>query len=180
MSYHQKIIAGVVAFVVFLAAVAFALWKRSESSSGADGAGATKGGILEETFEPLTGKVVVPEKNQTGLSNNVAVPSVVKESAPDSATHDREFAIIISGNTFIPDTVIVREGDVARITFTAQDKIYDIVQPDQGLRIVLRAGETKLMASQFNRAGKYRFYCETCGGPKDGPVGYLIVAPRSE
>jgi hypothetical protein len=121
---------------------------------------------------------VVPEEGATGLSGNVAVPDVVVAAAPQSANKFRNFNLKLEGDKIIPDTVAVNLGDVVHINLTAADKDYDIVQPDYGLNLSLRRGETRFLEFQAVAGDKFMMYCSRCGGPEKGPVGYIAVVSR--
>lgn len=122
--------------------------------------------------------IVVPEKDSTSTPANVAVPSVVTAAAPQGETKFRSFDLRMEGGKFIPDTVAVYVGDTVHINISAVDKDYDFVQPDYGFRSVLPKGQTRVLEFQATTEGKYILYCEKCGGPENGPVGYIVVVGK--
>lgn len=81
----------------------------------------------------------------------------------------------ISGGEFLPKTIYLRVGDTLHVNFHAVDQAYDVVQPDMGLKISLARGETKLMEFMGIEQGRFTFFCESCGGPDQGPRGEFIV-----
>lgn len=121
------------------------------------------------------GNVTVPEVGAKDAPKDVAVPQNVAPGAPSGNTKLRIFGISVSGDKFTPNAVIVNFGDTVHINLTASDKDYDFFQPDYGLLAVLTKGQTKAAEFQATAAGKFTFYCRSCGGPAKGPVGYLVV-----
>ncbi|MCX8015964.1 MAG: hypothetical protein N2692_01530 [Patescibacteria group bacterium] len=104
-------------------------------------------------------------------------------AVPDSVsdyglTKLRSFTMKIEDGVFTPQTFICYEGEMMKIWITAIDKDYDVVQPDNGLKLIIKKGETKFIESQMNDIGKFTFYCESCGGLNSKAVGYMIVVPK--
>lgn len=117
--------------------------------------------------------VEVPNASATNLPKNVAKPETV---IPSGSAAIRIFEIKAAGNKFTPDTLIVNNRDTVKIKLTAVDKDYDFTQPDYGLlNYLAKQGQTRTIEFGTSASGKFTFYCETCGGPDKGPVGYLIV-----
>lgn len=141
------------------------------------GGGGAAGPAPSTTRAPVSSNVAVPGTTST-VSGDVAKPSVVAEAAPGSTAKIRIFAISVSGGRFTPDTVIVNVNDRVHLNITAVDKDYDFYQPDYGLFTVLPKGVSKAVEFQASAADKYTFYCKSCGGPKSGPVGYVVVVPQ--
>ena len=149
--------------------------------------GTIPGGINGQEVEPQgpvtreapPRNVVVPDVGAENVPENVAVPESVSPAAPHRGDASfRSFNVSINGGKFEPDTVIVKMGDTARINVTAVDGDYDYFQPDYGFKVRLAQGETKFTQFDATAAGKFTIFCESCGGPDRGPVGYLIVAPK--
>jgi len=107
----------------------------------------------------------------------VAVPDSVSDYG---LTKLRSFTMKIENDIFNPATFICYEGEVIKIWITAIDKDYDVVQPDNGLRLIIKKGEMKFLESQMNTIGKFTFYCESCGGLNSKAVGYIIVVPKEQ
>ncbi len=118
--------------------------------------------------------LTVPDVNSV-VPENVAKPVVVMPAAPDSKIKLRIFNIEARDNKFFPDTVIVNQWDVVRLSLTATDKTYDFYWPDYGVKQTVKKGERKQVGFQATRSGKFAFYCERCGGPAKGPVGSLMI-----
>lgn len=120
----------------------------------------------------------VPDPDSANLPSNVAKPQAVAPAGPGGDAKLRSFAISAKGNQFSPNTVIVKVGDTVHLAVAAMDKDYDFTQPDYGFRIPLPKGKAIPIEFQATAAGKFTFYCKSCGGPSKGPVGYLIVAAK--
>lgn len=110
------------------------------------------------------------------VGGDVAAPEFVGPTVTN--TSFRKFDIKISGNSFIPETFIVNKGDTINMNFTSTDKSYDFYQQDYGIRTLLPIGKVTTVQFEAMASGKFRFYCESCGGPDSGPVGYVIVAEK--
>jgi hypothetical protein len=121
--------------------------------------------------------ITVPEVNAM-VSEDVAAPAKVVPTADGSELAYRSFDVRIDQGKFQPSSVILYAGDVARISFTAVDRDYDLVQPDNGYRLKILKGRSRGLEGQFPMPGKFTVYCESCGGPVDGFLGYIIVVPR--
>ncbi|MFA6354193.1 MAG: cupredoxin domain-containing protein [Candidatus Paceibacterota bacterium] len=116
----------------------------------------------------------VPNKD-SNTPSNVAKPDSVLPAAPGSDSSYRNFEIKAQGDKFSPDTIIVNRNDVITIKISAVDKNYDFTQSDYGLKINIPKGEIKDIPFQASASGKFTFFCSSCGGPKKGPIGYLII-----
>lgn len=132
------------------------------------------------TRAPLTEDIEVPEADATDLPENIAAPTLVAEAAPSVEYAYRSFDIAVENGVFVPDTIIVREKDTVHLNITASDKTYDFYQPDYGLATQLPAGQKKVVEFGGLLTGRLTFYCQSCGGPEQGPVGYVVVVPREE
>lgn len=81
----------------------------------------------------------------------------------------------ISGGEFLPKIIYLRVGDTLHVNFHAVDRAYDVVQPDMGLKVNLTRGETKLMEFMGTEQGRFTFFCDSCGGPDQGPKGEFVI-----
>ena len=130
-------VVGVVVIVI-VALVVVSLKKSGPSASGGGGVKTGAGGVVvkgEDTFRPenakaletveggtrekVEEKVATPDQGATNAPANVAVPSLVVNTGNSSF---RKFDITASGNKFSPSTIVVNEGDVIDIAFTAGDR----------------------------------------------------------
>jgi heme/copper-type cytochrome/quinol oxidase subunit 2 len=124
------------------------------------------------TFQPLTEKITVPDVNSP--ASNLANPNSI---IPFGTAKSRSFSITISNNQFTPNQIAAYQGDNLAISFTAKDKNYDVYQPEYGWKQTILKGESKPVIFQATASGKFTFYCQSCGGPSKGPVGYIYVSP---
>lgn len=185
----KKSIAVIVAAVViFIGILVWASLKGTPGTGSLGGDGGTPqdtGPVTRENL-PRNVVIVVPDTQSTNVPEGVAVPDTVAPAggAQRGDSKFRSFDIKISGTKFDPDTVIVTIGDTVRISATAVGGDYDLSQPDYGFRIpqksaeILKSGETQSVQFDATAEGKFMFYCQSCGGPDKGPVGYLVVAPK--
>ena len=179
MSRQTWGIIGVIV-LVFVAIFLFAFVKGpSGTIPGGGGTGSEAEPPGPVTREAPPKNVVVPGAGAENVPENVAVPqSVSPTAAHRGGAQNRSFEVQISGNKFEPDTVIVNKGDTVRISVTAVDKNYDYFQPDYGFKIVLKKGESNFTQFDATAAGRFTIFCESCGGPEKGPIGYLVVAEK--
>jgi heme/copper-type cytochrome/quinol oxidase subunit 2 len=131
-----------------------------------------------KTWEPAPPNTSVPGQGASGVSPNVAVPDTVLSASIGSDANFRIFRISVKNNAFSPDTIVARQGDTMRLYLSALDRDYDFVQPDMGLSSKLPMGVERIIEFNSVTAGKFTFYCASCGGPGKGPLGYIIVVPR--
>lgn len=149
-------------------------------NSGIPGSGspASSSAPASVTRLPEPTNVVVPEAGAQNVSSSVAVPQAESAAAPGSDSKYRSFHIIVENGSFMPSTVAVNVGDVVQLQIGAVGGDYDFTQPDYGLHASLPSGVNKEIEFGATAAGKFVFYCSSCGGPAKGPVGYLIIAGK--
>ncbi|RJP43608.1 hypothetical protein C4587_02935 [Candidatus Parcubacteria bacterium] len=174
---ERKTITIIVVVLIVVFAVGVSVFtKRPQEGPPAESGG--ESGPVSETRAPAPENVTVPEKDSSNVPENVAVPGIVAPSAPTSDSSFRSFDIKVEGDKFVPDTVIVKKGDAIRLSITAVDGDYDFSQPDYGVKTSLPRGKAKLVGFSATAEGKYTFFCESCGGPEKGPIGYIVVVPE--
>ncbi len=133
------------------------------------------------TREKLAGTVVTPglagdsstaiNADTLPVEGAIAVPETVQKISGNVAR--RVFSISADNNAFNPPNIIVNEGDVVVIKFTAVDKNYDVSFPDFGIYEAFAKGTTQQISFQAYPYGDYRFFCtKACSG---SPAGRLIV-----
>ena len=135
------------------------------------------------TAAPVPADATVPNMGDKNVAGGVAVPQVQTAAHPSGGDASlRQFAISVDNNNalgkdaFSPDTVIVKKGDIIDLEITAVNKDYDFTQPDYGFySIPLPKGTATKIQFQALNAGKFTFYCTSCGGPGKGPVGYVTI-----
>jgi plastocyanin len=172
-------IVGGVVVIVLIILIAMLLGKKAGKDPGGETITAPVGTEVEgsKTRLDVPADTKVPDSSSQ-VSADVAKPISVSVAAPGTTSKKRTFTVSINNNDFSPSNVIINVGDIAHIDFTAVDKAYDITQPDYGFQLNIAKGETKLLEGQYPSPGKYVFYCESCGGPDKGPVGYITVVPK--
>lgn len=185
MNKKALIWVGVVAVVIIVAVAGYYAVKKSPapSSSGPAAGGVTGPQVTASsssaTAQPLTGGgVSVPGQNATSVPKGVAAPTIVAAGSPAGTTSYRSFNVTVTGSAFTPNTIIVNQGDTVHINLTASGGTYDFTQPDMGLKLSLASGQTKVVQFDADTAGKFTFYCSSCGGPSKGPVGYIEVVAK--
>lgn len=176
MSTQNKIILGVVGLVFVLTLATILLFRKSNEASTTGPT--SKSTSTSPTRSEVPVNVVVPGANDTSTVPGVAVPKVVIQAAPNVLASFRSFDIKVNGDTFIPNTFIIKEGDTVHLSITAVDKAYDFTQPDYGFKLLLPQGKAKILEFAAVNTGKFIFYCEKCGGPNKGPVGSFIITPK--
>jgi len=129
------------------------------------------------TVAPVPANVVIPNEGDKSAPSGVAVPNIQTSAHPSGGSSQyRQFPISANNNTFVPATIAVNVGDIIDLEITAVDKDYDFTQPDYGFSsLSIQKGTTKKVQFQAVSSGKFTFYCSSCGGPSNGPVGYIII-----
>lgn len=127
------------------------------------------------TLSPPT-KMHVPEPNEISNEKGLTVPATARPVSPGLHNKIRTFVLTADKNSFLENKLIVYEGDVVQIRFTATDHIYDISFPELGLKQEVNAGETKLLEFQAMVAGNFPFLCESC--KNENTKGTLVVVPK--
>ena len=135
------------------------------------------------TAAPVPANVTVPNEGDKNVSSSVAVPSLQTSAHPSGgASQYRQFNINTNNNEFTPATIAVNKGDIVDLEVSAVDKDYDFTQPDYGFSdlsvLPIKKGEITKVQFEAVTAGKFTFYCSSCGGPDKGPVGYIIVTDK--
>ena len=176
---RNLILVVVIVVVIIFAIIAVLVLghKKANAPEGAGGVGMAGSGTAmpsSTTYAPVPANVVVPSAGATS-TGDVAVPKIESAAAPNASTKYRSFTIMVDGNGFTPSTVAVNVGDTVNLQIGATSGNYDFTQPDLGFHVLLPQGQTKTVQFSPMTAGKYLFYCSSCGGPAKGPVGYIIV-----
>lgn len=173
----------VVAVVVFILILAWAQIRRAPGGPAGVGSGVGGSEVEVEPKGPVTREtapedIIVPGKGEEGVSENVAVPEIVSSANPTSDASYRSFSISAEDGKFQPNTVIVEQGDVVNLNITAVDRDYDFTQPDYGFKESIPKGTSKRIQFGATASGKFTFFCSVCGGPEEGPIGFIIIAPK--
>ena len=182
----KEIIIIAVAVVVVAAGVGIYYWSGSRGGATGSNTGTPTGSVGTTTTGMASGtpvqavpsNVVVPVQNASSVPAGVAAPTIVASGSPSGVTSFRSFNISISGGAFSPSTVIVNQGDTVHINLTAVDGNYDFTQANYGLSLAVAKGQTKVVQFDADTAGKFTFFCASCGGPAKGPTGYVEVVTK--
>ena len=166
--------------IAVLGTVVFEVIKRTPSlMPGSSPEGSTgAGGQISPTRAPVNENLVVPDKGSGSVPSNVARPDIQGPGSATGSTDFRGFSMAADGDAFIPNTIIVKQGDTVRIKFRAVGKDYDFTQPDYGFSVSVARGTEQTFQFDATAPGTFTLFCKACGGPAKGPVGSLVVAPK--
>jgi len=114
--------------------------------------------------------IKTPEVGASTTPKDVAVPTNVLETGPSAF---RQFEMKGEGGKYVPSTLVVNEGDVIDINFTAVDAKYNVFFPDFGVYRTIEKGASMKIQFQGYPFGKYGFYCKDICGKE--VTGTLIV-----
>ena len=114
--------------------------------------------------------IKTPEVGASSTPSDVAVPTNVLETGQSAF---RQFEMKGEGGKYIPSTLVVNEGDVIDINFTAVDAKYNVFFPDFGVYRTIEKGTSMKIQFQGYPFGKYGFYCKDICGKE--VTGTLIV-----
>jgi plastocyanin domain-containing protein len=164
--------------LVLLVVLGLVIWIILAQKNGGNYFGFNGGGTEQkpQTYQPISGPVTVVNKGQSA-PENIAVPVNQTPAGNNTSAQFRGFNINVDGTSFTPNTVIVKVGDTVHLSITALGGSYDFTQPDYGIKKQLPVGQSTPVEFQATAAGKFTFYCTSCGGPSTGPVGYVTVSP---
>ena len=154
----------------------------SKTATNPDGSPLDDAGVVtgptSDTVSEVPDNIRIPEAGEE-QKGDTAVPDLVTSAAPGVEAKFRGFNVVISKGGFSPGEIVARQGDTVKITFSTSDGSYDVVQPDYGFKTrVINPGETQILEFGATTPGKYTFFCGSCGGPDDGPVGHFVVVPK--
>lgn len=127
-------------------------------------------------LQPATSSIHVPEPNEQPRELGIAIPSTAQELTPGSKNKTRVFVLLADKNSFSANKIIVYEGDVTRIRYTAVDRAYDFSLPQFGLKQEVQKDETKTIEFQALSVGNFPYLCESC--KNEGTKGTLIVVAK--
>jgi hypothetical protein len=161
-----------IGLVVILVLGAIYFWPKEMTAPSGDTA---QTGTQETvTKAPAPENVEVPDEKTMDLPENVAVPETVVEAGPNTDLKLRLFDLAYANGKFVPDTIIVNEGDRVQVSFAGGPTAYDFTQPDFGIAWKIpKAGVTYGFGASI--AGTYTFSCESCGPEVKGT---LIIAEK--
>ncbi len=131
------------------------------------------------TFAPAPANIKVPSAGESISNHDISSPVAVAPSTTNPGEVVRTFNVRAFNNNYDHNTIIVNDGDLVKINFTAVDDAYDLTIPVLKLQVSAKKGETKLLEFKATPAGKYLFYCDLCGGINSSMHGYLIIAAKA-
>lgn len=166
--------------IIFIAVVLilFLAYLMYQSATPRNVASAPEVISFSATHSSVPSDMAVPDKTTASVPQGLALPSAVSQAGPSSVASARTFDLKIENNRFTPETMAVYLGDTVHINISAIDRDYDFVQPDYGLKMLIPKGTKKVVEFQAVTSGSFTSYCEKCGGPSKGPVGYVVVVPK--
>lgn len=98
----------------------------------------------------------------------------LQEEAPDR----REVAVAFDGFGFRPARVEVAEGDLVRLTVTADDLTHSFTIDQYRIARRVAAGGTATFEFRADQAGTFDFYCSLTADPRhEQERGSLVVTP---
>jgi len=171
------IIIGIIVVIGIAALIINQLGTKKSAENGPT-IGTKPAALVIPTREEVPKNIVAPEIGEKPASEEIAVPETVVEAAPGAESKFRLFEIKAEKDAYIPSEVIVNQGDIVHINFTAVDKTYDLTFPDYGMKQIAKMGETKILEFQANQSGKFLYYCDLCGGIEGKVTGHIIVVPK--
>jgi heme/copper-type cytochrome/quinol oxidase subunit 2 len=126
----------------------------------------------------------VPEPNTKNVDTSISIPKVVMNIVKDSHNQTRVFAISAKNNSLSENKLVVYEGDIVSIRFSAEDRNYDLTFPDFNISQNTPAGITKILEFQTQNSGNYPFLCTTCDSNNpfspNKVKGELVVIQRNQ
>lgn len=166
----KKVLIGIgVAVVLVIGGIFFLVQPKTPGAPIGQAGGGTSASQMNN--------VIVPGTTSTNVPAGVALPQSVLPVAAGANSQLRVFNIAIDHGSFSPTTLNVRQGDSLQVRFAAEDRDYDVYQPQYGFSLKILKGTTKLLGFDAVQAGQFQYYCRSCGGPSAGPVGYINVVP---
>jgi cytochrome c oxidase subunit II len=90
----------------------------------------------------------------------------------------REFTVVGNDFAFAPATIEVRQNDLVRVTFRAQDIPHTFTIDEYRIAKRAAAGQTVVIEFRADRAGRFEIYCSLTSDDRCRRMtGQLIVRP---
>lgn len=138
------------------------------------GLGMIAAGIIGMSLQATSGQgwgMHGPMMGGWGASDGQSEPPV--PDAPEVRIEATEFS-------FRPDRPTVEADQAFNLTLANRGAaLHDIVVPDIGLHLVVRAGDTVSSGARIREPGEYAFWCTVPGHAERGMTGILVVAPEA-
>ena len=88
----------------------------------------------------------------------------------------RVIPVVARKFVFIPNEIVVRQGESVVLEFTAPEVAMGFFAPELGLRALIVPGEVARVPFTADKAGRFDFLCDVfCGDGHEGMNGHLVV-----
>lgn len=144
-----------------------------------NGADDRNGGIPESNAVVQPRPLTETPPPTTGPDVSLA-PPVDTDLPPSGEVQDRVRVITIKARLyeFIPDTIVVNEGDLVRLQITSEDVEHGFAIWSYGIDYALPPGQTVSIEFFANRTGRHFFHCSVYCGPGHVKMrGVMFVKP---
>ena len=96
--------------------------------------------------------------------------------AASEGSEPRRIPVVARKFVFIPNEIIVKQGESVVLEFTAPEVAMGFFAPELGLRALIVPGEVAKVPFTANKAGRFDFLCDVfCGDGHEGMNGHLVV-----
>ena len=93
-----------------------------------------------------------------------------------AATEPRRIPVVARKFVFIPNEIVVRQGESVVLEFSAPEVAMGFFAPELGLRALIVPGEVARVPFTADKAGRFDFLCDVfCGDGHEGMNGHLVV-----
>jgi heme/copper-type cytochrome/quinol oxidase subunit 2 len=130
---------------------------------------------IEQSEEKEEEKIIIPSPEDLDLNNNFTeeVARPVRISEMESGTNQRFFEILAINDQFQPKEIMVYQNEIVNIKVRAEDKDYDLIIPDLGMKIDIKQDDNQTLEFQARETGNFLFYCPSC--PAETTNGVIKV-----
>ena len=100
----------------------------------------------------------------------------VAARAATQAGAARVIPVVARKFVFIPNEIVVRQGESVVLEFTVPEVAMGFFAPELGLRALIVPGEVARVPFTADKAGRFDFLCDVfCGDGHEGMNGHLVV-----
>jgi cytochrome c oxidase subunit 2 len=112
-----------------------------------------------------------------GAGGSVFAMTLLATTARSSAEGSaRVIPVVARKFVFVPNEIVVKEGESVVLEFTAPEIAMGFYAPDLGLRALVVPGLVARVPFRADRAGRFDFLCDVfCGDGHEGMSGHLVV-----
>ncbi|MFL6630328.1 MAG: cupredoxin domain-containing protein [Vitreoscilla sp.] len=101
---------------------------------------------------------------------------VAAASRAATAGEPRRIPVVARKFVFIPDEIVIKQGESVVLEFTAPEVAMGFFAPALGLRALIVPGEVARVPFTAGQAGRFDFLCDVfCGDGHEGMNGHLVV-----